>query len=114
MEQHARDVRNALVKRLRYEQVDVMDRMNVAAALAAATSGGAQPAVPVAAYLALPTALIVLTAFGAAGLPAGSRIAVENPFGEDLQEARQLNALLAEALGETRNASSSGSTTLWG
>jgi glucose-6-phosphate 1-dehydrogenase len=33
------------------------------------------------------------------GLPAGSRIVVENPFGEDLQSAIALNRLLVETLG---------------
>jgi glucose-6-phosphate 1-dehydrogenase len=37
---------------------------------------------------------------GKAGLPEGSRIAVEKPFGEDLNDAVTLNALLAKVAGE--------------
>ena len=49
-----------------------------------------------AAYLALPPALFgqAIAALGDASLPAGSRIAVEKPFGESLEGARELNALL--------------------
>lgn len=40
-----------------------------------------------------------LTALGAAGLPPGSRVAVEKPFGGNLAGAREMNRLLAAALG---------------
>jgi glucose-6-phosphate 1-dehydrogenase len=40
-----------------------------------------------------------VSAFGRAGLPAGSRIVLEKPFGEDLESAVALNRLLAETLG---------------
>lgn len=105
LEQHAHDVpadlREALVEGLHYRPVDVTDRASVVAVLRAATGDGEEAKVPVVAYLALPTALIppTITAFGEAGLPAGSRIAVENPFGEDLRAARELDALLAKVLG---------------
>jgi glucose-6-phosphate 1-dehydrogenase len=36
---------------------------------------------------------------GAAGLPPGSRLAVDKPFGEDAQRARDLNTLLAAVMG---------------
>jgi glucose-6-phosphate 1-dehydrogenase len=56
--------------------------------------------VPVIAYLALPTALLpaALNGLRERGLPAGSRTAVEKPFGDNLRGARELNALLADAL----------------
>jgi glucose-6-phosphate 1-dehydrogenase len=56
---------------------------------------------PVVAYLALPqrAAAPAVRSLVAAGLPAGSRVAVEKPFGEDLASAVALNALLAELAG---------------
>jgi glucose-6-phosphate 1-dehydrogenase len=105
LEQHAgdipADVREALVKRLHYRPVDVTDPASVVVVLCAATGDSDEARLPVVAYLALPTALIppAVTALGQATLPTGSRIAVENPFGEDAQAARELNALLAEVLG---------------
>lgn len=64
------------------------------ASLAAALAGAPEPA---AAYLALPPAVFAtaIEALAATGLPQGSRIVVEKPFGEDLESARELNALLA-------------------
>jgi glucose-6-phosphate 1-dehydrogenase len=101
---HAADVPNAvrgeLLRRLQYRAVDVTDPASVAAALAAV---GEEPEDdPVVAYLALPTGLIApaVQALGTAGLRAGSRVAVEKPFGEDLQDAQTLNALLGDVLGE--------------
>ncbi|WP_369130862.1 glucose-6-phosphate dehydrogenase [Modestobacter roseus] len=98
--EHAGDVpaaaRQALVAGARYRRVDLGDPATVAAAVAASPGGG-----PVAAYLALPPSLFpaAVRALGDAGLPPGSRIAVEKPFGRDLADARSLNALLAEATG---------------
>jgi glucose-6-phosphate 1-dehydrogenase len=106
LEQHASDlpadVRDRLVSRLHYHPVDVTDRASVEAVLRTAAGDGEGARVPVVAYLALPTALIppTVTALGQVGLPPGSRIAVEKPFGEDAQGARDLNALLAEVLRE--------------
>ena len=56
---------------------------------------------PLAAYLALPQRAFAPTvrAIAAVGLPEGSRIAVEKPFGEDLHSAIALNELLADATG---------------
>jgi glucose-6-phosphate 1-dehydrogenase len=47
-------------------------------------------------YLALPTALLesVLTALAAAGLGGTDAVAIEKPFGSDLESARHLNELL--------------------
>jgi glucose-6-phosphate 1-dehydrogenase len=75
---------------LAYGQVDLGDSQSLASALGN-TSG------PVAAYLALPPGLVPTTirSLGEVGLAAGSRIAVEKPFGDDLDSARALNALLA-------------------
>ena len=84
-----------LLRSLRYRQADVTDPASVAAAVAQA--GGA-----VAAYLALPPAVFpaAVTAVAASGLPAGCRIALEKPFGEDLDGAVALNRLLERAVGE--------------
>jgi glucose-6-phosphate 1-dehydrogenase len=81
--------RRAVVSATGYQQADVTDAGSVAAAVA---GNG-----PVAAYLALPPALspAAVTALRDGGLPAGSRIVVEKPFGEDLGSAVELNRLLA-------------------
>lgn len=101
LQQHAGDVptevRDALVSRLRYRAVDPGAAGTVAAAVRAFDDvGGAVDRAAMAVYLALPPALFpaVLTALGAADLPAGSRIAVEKPFGSDLPSAVALNELL--------------------
>ena len=105
LDEHAPDVpaqaRRALAGAARYRRVDPADPATVATAVAA--FGGDSP---VAAYLALPPVLFpaVVTALGRAGLPAGSRIAVEKPFGRDLPSARSLNELLAEATGGVEQA----------
>jgi glucose-6-phosphate 1-dehydrogenase len=89
-------VRAATLRRLRYRRFDADDPATVAAAVGAFAADG-----PVAAYLALPPALFpaTLRALGAAGLPPGSRIAVEKPFGADLDSAVALNRLLAQVSG---------------
>ena len=48
------------------------------------------------AYLALPAAVFAsaVEALGGVGLPTGSRIVLEKPFGEDLDSAIRLNAAL--------------------
>jgi glucose-6-phosphate 1-dehydrogenase len=104
LDEHAADVprsmRNRLLPRLRYRQVDVTDPASVVAALT--STGGARDD-PVVAYLALSTGLVApaVQSLGTADLPAGSRLAVEKPFGEDLQSARELNMLLADVLGDS-------------
>ncbi|MCZ2829105.1 glucose-6-phosphate dehydrogenase [Modestobacter sp. VKM Ac-2986] len=103
--EHAADVpaevRDALVAGLRYRQVDFTAPATVAAAVAAFDGAG-----PVAAYLALPPTAFppALTALGEAGLPAGSRIAVEKPFGADLASAAELDALLTKVTGGVEEA----------
>lgn len=111
LQQHAGDVpaeaRDALVGRLRYRPVDPGAPDTVAAAARAFDHGGDatdRPAVAV--YLALPPALFpaALAALGAADLPAGSRIAVEKPFGSDLPSAVALNELLTRVTGGVQGA----------
>jgi glucose-6-phosphate 1-dehydrogenase len=97
---HAADVppehRDALTRSLRYRGADLTDAQDVAAVVRLAGDG------PVAAYLALPPGLFgaTVTALGGAGLPAGSRVALEKPFGESLDDAVALNATLARTVGE--------------
>ena len=84
--------REALLRSLSYRPVDVNDSASVSAVVD--LGGGA-----LAAYLALPPAVFpaAVTALAASGLPAGSRIVLEKPFGEDLEGALALNRLLARA-----------------
>jgi glucose-6-phosphate 1-dehydrogenase len=86
--------REPVVSASRYRQADVTDPASVAAAIA----GGE----PVAAYLALPPAVFpaAVSALHKAGLPRGSRIVLEKPFGVDLHDAIGLNRLLAGILPE--------------
>ncbi len=97
--EHAGDLsaaaRETLLCSLRYRAVDASDPASVA-------SGVDGPGLPVAAYLALPPSLFPAAVEGLrrAGLPGGSRIVLEKPFGEDLEGAVALNRLLAEAVGE--------------
>ena len=74
---------------LEYRRADVTDAQSVVSALTPFDS-------PILAYLALPPAVFVptLEALKAANLPEGSRIAIEKPFGTDLESARTLNELL--------------------
>jgi glucose-6-phosphate 1-dehydrogenase len=84
--------REALLRSLSYRPVDVNDPASVSAVV---DLGGDA----LAAYLALPPAVFpaAVTALAASGLPAGSRIVLEKPFGEDLEGAVALNRLLARA-----------------
>ncbi len=99
LERHATQApllsRGAILGTLRYGRVDVTDPETFRAALALAGDE------PLAAYLALPQRAFAPTvrAIAAVGLPEGSRIAVEKPFGEDLHSAIALNELLADATG---------------
>lgn len=99
LEDHATDVstraRRALVESIRYHRADSTDPDRIKEIL-----GGSGE--PVVAYLALPPAIFAPTieTLKSAGLPEGSRIVVEKPFGEDLASARELNRLLGEAFPE--------------
>ena len=86
--------RQAIVSASRYQRADVTDPASVAAVIAGDE--------PLAAYLALPPAVFpaAVTAIHEAGLPPGSRIVLEKPFGEDLDSAVELNRLLAETVPE--------------
>ena len=83
------EARKAIVARARYQRTDVTEPADVASLLA---GDG-----PVAVYLALPPAIfpVVVTTLHEVGLPVGSRIVLEKPFGEDLDSAVELNRLLA-------------------
>lgn len=84
-----------LCQQLRYRRSDVADPAGLTDALEP-TSG------PVAVYLALPAAVVgpVVDGLGAAGLPAGSCIVLEKPFGTDLASARALNERLHRCFDE--------------
>ena len=84
----------AIASAARYQQADVTDPADVAAVI-----GGEGP---VAAYLALPPVVFpaAVSALHDAGLPPGSRIVLEKPFGEDLASAVELNRLLADVVPE--------------
>ena len=96
---HASDlpalVRHELVRRLRYRHGDAADANTLHSATVDA--GG-----PVLVYLALPPSMFApaITALAATGLPAGSRVVVEKPFGTDLASARDLNSLLQRHFAE--------------
>ena len=87
--------RQAVASTARYRRVDVADPASVAEAI----TGDA----PVAAYLALPPAVFgpAAAALHGAGMPEGSRIVLEKPFGEDLESAIELNRLLAGLVPES-------------
>jgi glucose-6-phosphate 1-dehydrogenase len=97
-------VRQAVAATAEYRRSDVTDPASVAAAVTATGTGTETAAQdqPVAVYLALPPAVFpaAVSALRDAGLPAGSRIVLEKPFGEDLDSAVALNRLLAQVLPE--------------
>ncbi len=87
-------VRSFVESSARYQQADVTDPASVAAAIAGDSA--------VACYLALPPAVLphAVAALRGAGLPEGSRIVLEKPFGEDLASAIELNRQLARTVPE--------------
>jgi glucose-6-phosphate 1-dehydrogenase len=87
--------RQAVVSASGYHRADVADKPSVANVIA----GDA----PAAAYLALPPAVfpVAVSTLHDAGLPPGSRIVLEKPFGEDLDSAVELNRLLAQLVPES-------------
>jgi glucose-6-phosphate 1-dehydrogenase len=100
LERHAAGVSASARARLvteviEYRRADVTDAESVIAALEPLTE-------PILAYLALPPAVFAptLEALKRAGLPKGSRVAIEKPFGVDLESAQGLNRLLHEFLEE--------------
>ena len=86
--------RQRLLACLDYQPADVTDQRQVGAAMAKVKG-------PVIAYLALPAQLFapVIRAI-AVSATEGTRIAVEKPFGENLESARELNRLLHESFSE--------------
>ncbi|MBY8856039.1 glucose-6-phosphate dehydrogenase [Nocardia sp. CA2R105] len=98
LDRHAADTpvaaRKSAAAATRYRRADIQSSRDVAELL--------PDGQPVAIYLALPPALFptAVTTLHDAGLPAGSRIVLEKPFGEDLAGAEKLNRLLAELVPE--------------
>jgi glucose-6-phosphate 1-dehydrogenase len=86
--------RKAIADNARYLRADATDAADVASIIAGNE--------PVAVYLALPPAIFpaTITALHHAGLPPGSRIVLEKPFGEDLGSAVELNRLLSGVVPE--------------
>ncbi len=80
---------------IEYRRADVTDARSVISALEPLTE-------PILAYLALPPAVFAptLEALREAGLPEESRVAIEKPFGVNLESAQRLNRLLHEFLPE--------------
>src|SRR5262245_10104285 len=85
---------DAVVASARYSRADATDATAVGRLIAGES--------PIAAYLALPPAVFPATvsALQQAGLPSGSTIALEKPFGQSLQDAVELNQLIAQTLPE--------------
>jgi glucose-6-phosphate 1-dehydrogenase len=101
LDEHADDAGEAARRRIldavRYQRADLDDPDAVAALVRDLPGDG-----PIVAYLALPPSRFAdaIRGLAAAGLPEGSRLVVEKPFGEDLDSARDLNALIHEHVAE--------------
>ena len=82
--------REWLVRRTTYGRVDVADGDAVRRLVRRATRAEGAPVVV---FVALPTDVVpaAVTAVHDASLPRGSRVAIENPFGEDAAGAAALN-----------------------
>jgi glucose-6-phosphate 1-dehydrogenase len=89
------DVLEAVLDGTRYQRVDVTDDAELAALLA-----GCPP--PVAVCFALPPAVTAAAcaALERTGVPAGTRLVLEKPFGSDEASARELNALVGRLVPE--------------
>ncbi len=93
LDQHAGQLplaaRDFVVSASSYHRADVTDAVSLASILPSNE--------PIAAYLALPPFVFpaAVSALHAANLPTGSSIVLEKPFGESLEEATELNALLS-------------------
>jgi len=88
----ATDKTDTFVGELSYHHVDVLDPAAFSDLFEDAANGASLTV-----YLALPTHLIAaaVRAMGLIGRPASLRVAVEKPFGSDLENAEDLNAALA-------------------
>ncbi|MEO7803872.1 MAG: glucose-6-phosphate dehydrogenase [Actinomycetota bacterium] len=64
--------------------------------------GAVDPKVPILFYCATPPSEFpgIITGLGSIGMPRGSRIVIEKPFGHDLKSAKELNALLHDNFAE--------------
>jgi glucose-6-phosphate 1-dehydrogenase len=99
------DARAAVLDRVTYQRADTTEAEQLQGIFGDAgdgdDEGGPRPAVI---YLALPPAIFppTIAALAEIGIPEGSRLVVEKPFGEDLDDARQLNDLLHRHLPEDR------------
>ncbi len=97
LDEHGEDVpaavRDRVVAMVSYQRADIAEASEIAALVEAIDGDG-----PLVAYLALPPARFADTIRGlhAAGLPEGSRLVIEKPFGEDLASAKELNQLVHE------------------
>jgi glucose-6-phosphate 1-dehydrogenase len=91
------DARVAVLELITYHRADVTSAED----LAGVFDGGDGPR-PAVVYLALPPAIFppTIEALAEVGMPEGSRLVVEKPFGEDLDHARELNELLHRHLPE--------------
>ncbi|HZD40656.1 MAG TPA: glucose-6-phosphate dehydrogenase, partial [Terriglobales bacterium] len=87
--------RASLVSQLEYQQADVTDSRQVAKSLKPLND-------PVIVHLALPPPVFgpAIEALKNCGLPEGSRIVIEKPFGESVASAQNLNQLLHERFPE--------------
>lgn len=103
LDDHAPDLdpgaRQAVLERTRYHRADTTEQDELAGAFEGGSAAG-----PVVVYLALPPAIFppTIEALAGIGLPEGSRVIVEKPFGEDLDDARRLNELLHQHLPENQ------------
>jgi glucose-6-phosphate 1-dehydrogenase len=93
--EHLEGDASSVLSALRYRRADATDEASVSEVL---HELGAEAIVV---YLALPPGVFpaAVTSLAAAGLPDGSRLALEKPFGEDLRSARELNGLIQRAFG---------------
>jgi glucose-6-phosphate 1-dehydrogenase len=84
-----------LLEHVAYRRADVTSADDLRAVFEGA-------ATPMAVYLALPNVLFrpTLEALAEAGLPPHTTLVVEKPFGADLADARELNALIARSFDE--------------
>ncbi|MBA2691930.1 MAG: glucose-6-phosphate dehydrogenase [Rubrobacter sp.] len=89
------DARRGLLESLRFSGADITDKAAMDDAL-----GGSEE--PVLAYLSLPPGIFPSVVEALSGMPKGSRIVVEKPFGENLSSARELNELLHKHFDEER------------
>ena len=101
LERHASDMgrsaREDLLGSLSFVQLDLDEPAGIGRAIDGDD--------PLCVYIALPPHLFPATidALATAGLPAGSRVAIEKPLGDDLAGARALNKALNDLAGDERS-----------